>query len=78
MTFDDLDWECGEIVVRGKGQRLARLPLPADVGTALADYLCRDRPSCPTSGYLSVSAPLTVCSVHTDPRIVRPHLRALD
>src|ERR1700730_15325527 len=35
MTLDDLDWECGEIVVRGKGQRLTRLPLPADVGAAL-------------------------------------------
>jgi integrase/recombinase XerD len=37
MTLDDLDWERGEIVVHGKGQRLARLPLPADVGSALGD-----------------------------------------
>ena len=44
MTLDDLDWECGEIVVRGKGQRLERLPLPADVGAALACYLCDVRP----------------------------------
>jgi site-specific recombinase XerC len=28
MTLEDLDWERGEIVVRGKGQRLERLPLP--------------------------------------------------
>ncbi len=48
MTLDDLDWECGEIVVHGKGQRLARLPLPADVGTALVDYLRQDRPACST------------------------------
>ena len=48
MTLDDLDWERGEIVVRGKGQRLARLPLLADVGTALANYLRHDRPACPT------------------------------
>ena len=40
MTLEDLDWERGEIVVRGKGQRLERLPLPADVGAALACYLC--------------------------------------
>jgi integrase/recombinase XerD len=45
MTLDDLDWDSGEIVVRGKGQRLARLPLPADVGAALVDYLRQDR--CP-------------------------------
>lgn len=48
MTLDDLDWECGEMVVRGKGQRLERLPLPADVGAALACYLCDVRPVCAT------------------------------
>jgi site-specific recombinase XerD len=46
MTLEDLDWERGEIVVRGKGQRLERLPLPADVGAALARYLCDVRPPC--------------------------------
>ena len=39
MTLENLDWERGEIVVRGKGQRQARLPLPTDVGTALVGYL---------------------------------------
>ena len=48
MTLDDLDWERGEIVVRGKGQRLERLPLPKDVGTALVHYLCHIRPACST------------------------------
>ena len=48
MTLEDLDWECGEIVVRGKGQRLERLPLPKDVGAALACYLCDVRPACAT------------------------------
>ena len=48
MTLDDLDWECGEMVVLGKGQRLERLPLPADVGVALACYLCDVRPVCAT------------------------------
>lgn len=48
MTLEDLDWERGEIVVRGKGQRLERLPLPADVGAALARYLCDVRPACET------------------------------
>jgi integrase/recombinase XerD len=46
LTLDDIDWEHGEIAIRGKGQRLARLPLPADVGVAIADYLRRDRPVC--------------------------------
>lgn len=48
MTLDDPDWERGEILVRGKGQRLERLPLPKDVGAALAHYLRHVRPACPT------------------------------
>lgn len=48
MTLDDLDWERGEMVVRGKGQRLERLPLPKDVGTALVHYLRHVRPACST------------------------------
>jgi len=48
MTLDDPDWERGEIVVRGKGQRLERLPLPKDVGAALVHYLRHVRPSCST------------------------------
>jgi site-specific recombinase XerD len=47
MTLDDLDWERGEILIRGKGQRLERLPLPKDVGT-LVEYLRRVRPMCST------------------------------
>src|SRR5439155_25792406 len=38
----------GEILVRGKGLLHDRMPLPADVGEALASYLRRDRPHCRT------------------------------
>ena len=48
MTLDDLDWSRGEIVVRGKGQRFERLPLPKDVGIALVHYLRQVRPVCST------------------------------
>jgi integrase len=44
LTLDDIDWRAGEIVVVGKGGRRDRLPLPVDVGSALADYLQRSRP----------------------------------
>jgi site-specific recombinase XerD len=44
LTLDDVDWRAGEIVVRGKGDRVERLPLPADVGEALAVYLRDGRP----------------------------------
>jgi integrase/recombinase XerD len=58
LTLDDIDWERGEIVVHGKGQKLARLPLPADVGSALVDYLRQDRPVCPSRRvFIRVRAP---------------------
>jgi integrase/recombinase XerD len=44
LRLDDIDWRAGEILVRGKGQRLERLPLPADVGEAIAVYLRDGRP----------------------------------
>lgn len=44
LSLDDVDWRAGEISVRGKGPRRDRLPLPADVGQALADYCQRGRP----------------------------------
>jgi site-specific recombinase XerD len=46
MAFDDLDWDAGEIVIRGKGRGEDRLPLPRDVGEALAGYLRQGRPRC--------------------------------
>jgi integrase len=44
LRLDDIDWRAGELVVRGKGAREDRLPLPADVGEAIATYLRRGRP----------------------------------
>jgi site-specific recombinase XerD len=39
LRLEDIDWRAGELIVRGKGPRVERLPLPADVGEALAAYL---------------------------------------
>ena len=44
LCLDDIDWRAGELVVRGKGAREDRLPLPADVGEAISSYLRRGRP----------------------------------
>lgn len=46
LKLDDIDWRAGEIVVAGKGLFHDRMPLPADVGQALASYLRKDRPAC--------------------------------
>jgi site-specific recombinase XerD len=45
LRLEDIDWRSGEILVRGKRRRQDRLPLPVDVGAALAAYLRRGRPS---------------------------------
>jgi integrase/recombinase XerD len=44
LSLDDISWRAGEIIVRGKGDRAERLPLPADAGEALAAYLQDGRP----------------------------------
>ena len=43
MRVADVDWRAGEILVRGKGDRQDRLPLPVDVGAALVNYVQRGR-----------------------------------
>jgi site-specific recombinase XerD len=48
LELDDIDWHAGELLVRGKGSVRSRLPLPCDVGEAVAAYLQRDRPHCAT------------------------------
>ena len=45
LRLGDIDWRAGELVVVGKGGRADRLPLPADVGEAIAAYLARGRPA---------------------------------
>ncbi|HEY7617962.1 MAG TPA: site-specific integrase, partial [Terriglobales bacterium] len=60
LSLDDIDWTSGQITIHGKGGRSTQLPLPADVGAALAAYLRRDRP--PSAGrrvFLRHRAPLT-------------------
>jgi site-specific recombinase XerD len=46
LNLEDINWEAGELLIRGKSARIERLPLPADVGRALACYLKRGRPRC--------------------------------
>ncbi|MCP4752142.1 MAG: tyrosine-type recombinase/integrase [Proteobacteria bacterium] len=70
MKLDDINWESGEIVIRGKGPHMDRFPLPHDVGTALATYL-QGRPMCSTRRiFVRIRAPhegfsssVAVCSL---------------
>jgi integrase/recombinase XerD len=46
IELGDVDWGAGELTVRGKGRRAEALPLLADAGEALADYVQHARPRC--------------------------------
>lgn len=57
MQLDDIDWRSGEIIVRGKGNRHDRVPLPPDVGEALADYIKSDRKTTSRALFVTERAP---------------------
>jgi len=60
LDLDDVSWRTGELVVRGKGRRESRLPLPRDVGQAVAAYLRHGRPPVSTRGlFVRARAPFT-------------------
>lgn len=59
LLLDDFDWRAGELLIRGKGEHVERLPLPADAGDAVAGYLRRGRPvSSQRAVFLRVHAPI--------------------
>jgi site-specific recombinase XerD len=45
LELDDIDWKVGQLSVRGKGGQRTELPLSAEVGRAIAEYLRRGRPA---------------------------------
>lgn len=45
LRLEDIDWHHGEVLIRGKGARQECLPLPAEVGQVIADYLMHARPA---------------------------------
>lgn len=59
LNLDDIDWMRGEIIIRGKGAKQSKFPLPIDVGEALVAYLKNDRPLCSTRRFfISSRAPI--------------------
>jgi integrase/recombinase XerD len=62
LGLDDIDWRRGEITVLGKGNRAERLPLPADVGAAIA-LLC--------AAAVQTRPRVAACSCVSTPRIGR-------
>jgi site-specific recombinase XerD len=85
LELEDIHWRTGEILIRGKGRRKDILPLPRDVGAAIARYLRLDRGSRATqriflrtrSPHVPLSGPTpiayVVCRAMTQAGIERPN-----
>lgn len=71
LRLDDLNWRAGELVVRGKARRDDPLPLPADVGEAIAAYLAAGRPDAGTrSVFVTRFAPLRALAPQSVSKVV--------
>jgi integrase/recombinase XerD len=59
LRLEDIDWRHGEITIAGKGNRRDQLPLPADAGEAVADWLRHGRPprALDRSVFIRIKAP---------------------
>lgn len=57
LDIDDVDWCDGVVRVRGKGRRVDVLPLPADVGQAMAGYVADGRPPVRGAVFRTIDAP---------------------
>ena len=59
LEIEDIDWNGASLTVRGKGGRRSQLPLPEDVGEAIAAYLQHGRPRTPCRRvFLRATAPV--------------------
>ena len=59
LNLEDIDQEASQMTVRGKGGRSTPMPLPADVGEAIAAYLRNGRPRCCSRRvFIRANAPL--------------------
>lgn len=57
LCLDDIAWRIGEITIVGKGNRLERLPLPTDVGEAMAVWLSEGRSQMQTRAVFTTLRP---------------------
>lgn len=57
IQLEDIDWHAGTILIRGKGKRHDRMPLPEDVGNAIVDYIRKGRRGTSRTLFVSNKAP---------------------
>jgi site-specific recombinase XerD len=75
LQLEDLDWRAGELLVRGKARRDDRLPIPDDVGTALAGYLAVRGRRDLRSVFLTLRAPIRPIRADLVGDVVQRHCR---
>jgi site-specific recombinase XerD len=64
LRLADIGWRSGELAIHGKAGRADILPLPADAGEAMADYLLHARPATTAPQlFVTVKAPFTGLTV---------------
>ena len=71
LSLEDIDWSAGTVLIRGKSSREERLPLPPDVGRALASYLKNGRPRCSSrcvfirmkAPHVGFSSSVAICNI---------------
>jgi site-specific recombinase XerD len=67
LELDDIDWSQGWLRVHGKGRQERPMPLPHDVGQAIASYLKNGRPESTCRGlFLRSRAPFDGLGSHSD------------
>lgn len=77
LQLEDVDWTLGEILIRGKGRALSRLPLPVDVGQAIVAYLRRAKRSKTTrAAFVRCRAPYDAVKPGAISAIAKTALRA--
>jgi integrase/recombinase XerD len=57
IELADIDWRAGTILIRGKGKRHDRMPLPEDVGQAIVDYVRNGRRGSSRTLFVSTKPP---------------------
>lgn len=57
IELDDIDWRAGEILIRGKGQLHDKMPMAAEIGEAIVDYIQNERRGPDRALFVSVRPP---------------------
>lgn len=57
IELDDIDWRAGEILIRGKRKLHDRMPMSAEIGEAIVDYIKKERRGPERALFVSVKPP---------------------